>query len=470
MTAPPRVVVVGGGLAGLTTAFRLCQLSSERKKTAVPQVILVEASGRIGGKLCTERTSGFVVEGGADSWVPQTGEVESLAEELELDRQIHPAAECSVRAYRRDIDGFVPFLGEGGSPVGRPSSLLSNPALSLLGRVRVRLEPLMPRRAGGEDESVRSFIQRRLGARAYREIYEPLLGGIFGGDPAELSAQATLAPLVQIEADGGSLLRGPMPRRHDRNTMRPPILTFSEGMASLTERLHGRLGEDHVRTSTRAIRISRDSGQWVVRMDSGVEERCDVVVMATPPSTVGDVLRELTDIQGSVPEVPSAQTTVVNLAYRRSAISHPLDAHGYLNGRGVGNGVSACTWSSAKFQHRAPSNQVLLRCFIRAAPADGKDMVPENPEGAVALARDELAGSLAVTEAPTQTWVHNWSVPVYRVGHTQRISAFRARLAKLPGLYLAGAAYDGASIEAVIRSGVRAAAAVRNSDIVQETL
>jgi len=470
VTQPPRVVVVGGGLAGLTAAFRLSQASSENKKTTVSQVVLVEASDRIGGKLCTERTSGFVVEGGADSWVPRTGEVESLAEELGLAHQITPAVECSVRAYRRDNRGLMPFLAEGGSPVGRPSSLLSNPALSLLGRARVRLEPFVPRRVKGEDESVKNFIQRRLGARAYREIYEPLLGGIFGGDPAELSAQATLAPLVQIEDDGGSLIRGRGTRKNDSNTARPPILTFSEGMSSLAERLQGSLGANDVQMSTRAIRISRDSGQWVVRMDTGAEERCDAVVMATPVSAVKDLLSEPTDLQESVPEVPSARTTVVNLAYPNSAVSRSLDAHGYLNGHGIGDGVSACTWSSAKFEHRAPPNQVLLRCFIRVAPDAATDGGLESPKEVVAIAKDELAGSLAITDAPMQTWVHSWSVPVYRVGHTQRISDLRARLTEFPGLHLAGAAYDGASIEAVIRSGMRAARAIHNSDILQETL
>ena len=470
MTPSPRVVVVGGGLAGLTAAFRLSQASRANEGTVASEVVIVEASRRVGGKLCTERTAGFVVEGGADSWVPRTGETESLAEELGLAHEISPAVDCSVRAYRRDNHGLVPFLAEGGSPVGRPSSLLLNPALSLLGRARARLEPFIPKRIEGEDESVKSFIQRRLGVRAYKEIYEPLLGGIFGGDPAELSAQATLAPLVQVEVDGGSLIRSGESPGHDRSSERPPILTFAKGMSSLAEGLQDSLGANNVRTSTRVTRIYRDSGQWVVRMDTGAEERCDVVVMATPTSTVREVLAELPDIQQSVPEVPTAQTTVVNLAYRSSAVSHPLDAHGYLNGHGVGDGVSACTWSSAKFEHRAPSDQVLLRCFIRGTPVAATDGEPKNPEEAVSLARDELAGSLAITEAPNQTWVHSWSVPVYRVGHTQRIGDLRVRLTELPGFHLAEATYDGASFEAVIRSGMRAATAVHNSDILQETL
>ena len=470
MTPSPRVVVVGGGLAGLTAAFRLSQASRANEGTVASEVVIVEASDRVGGKLCTERTAGFVVEGGADSWVPRTGETESLAEELGLAHEISPAVDCSVRAYRRDNHGLVPFLAEGGSPVGRPSSLLLNPALSLLGRARARLEPFIPKRIESEDESVKSFIQRRLGVRAYKEVYEPLLGGIFGGDPAELSAQATLAPLVQVEVDGGSLIRSGESPGHDRSSERPPILTFAKGMSSLAEGLQDSLGANNVRTSTRVTRIYRDSGQWVVRMDTGAEERCDVVVMATPTSTVREVLSELPDIQQSVPEVPTAQTTVVNLAYWSSAVSHPLDAHGYLNGHGVGDGVSACTWSSAKFEHRAPSDQVLLRCFIRGIPVAATDAEPKNPEEAVSLARDELAGSLAITEAPNQTWVHSWSVPVYRVGHTQRIGDLRVRLMELPGFHLAGATYDGASIEAVIRSGMRAATAVHNSDILQETL
>ena len=104
------------------------------------------------------------------------------------------------------------------------------------------------------------------------------------------------------------------------------------------------------------------------------------------------------------------------------------------------------------------------------APDAATDGGLESPKEVVAIAKDELAGSLAITDAPIQTWVHSWSVPVYRVGHTQRISDLRARLTEFPGLHLAGAAYDGASIEAVIRSGMRAARAIHNSDILQETL
>ena len=464
----PRVVVVGGGLAGLTAAFKLSKASSKRNEEGFKQVTLVEASDRVGGKLCTVRASGFVVEGGADSWVPRTGDVESLAEELGLAQQIAPAVDCPVRAYRRDRHGFTPFLAESGSPVGRPSSLLSNPALSALGRARVRLEPLVPKRLDDEDESARSFIERRLGARAYREVYEPLLGGIFGGDPAELSAQATLAPLVQVEADGGSLIRSRGAQENDRSRARSPILTFSTGMSLLVEGLEEKLGTSRVHTSARVTRIFRDSGQWVVQIDTGQEERCDVVVMATPVSVASEILSELMDFGQSVPKVPSAQTTVVNLAYPSAAVSRPLDAHGYLNGPGVGNGISACTWSSAKFQFRAPSKLLLLRCFVRGMPTDYGSGGHANPEEAVSLARNEVAESLAITEDPIQTWVHSWSVPVYRVGHTQRIRDFRARLGKLPGLHLAGAEYDGASIEAVIRSGLHAATTVQQSGTQKE--
>ena len=394
MTPSPRVVVVGGGLAGLTAAFRLSQASRANEGTVASEVVIVEASGRVGGKLCTERTAGFVVEGGADSWVPRTGETESLAEELGLAHEISPAVDCSVRAYRRDNHGLVPFLAEGGSPVGRPSSLLLNPALSLLGRARARLEPFIPKRIESEDESVKSFIQRRLGVRAYKEIYEPLLGGIFGGDPAELSAQATLAPLVQVEVDGGSLIRSGEPPGHDRSSERPPILTFAKGMSSLAEGLQDSLGANNVRTSTRVTRIYRDSGQWVVRMDTGAEERCDVVVMATPTSTVREVLAELPDIQQSVPEVPTAQTTVVNLAYRSSAVSHPLDAHGYLNGHGVGDGVSACTC----LLQNSSTEPLLIRCFSGASSV-GPQSLPQT---------ENLKTQKRLCLSPEMNWLGVW--------------------------------------------------------------
>ena len=452
MTPPRRVIVVGGGLAGLVAAYRLVTGGADC------DVLLIEASSRLGGKLRTERDDGFTVELGADSFVPRSGEVEALAGELGLGDQIVAAADCAVRSYRRDARGFCPFLAGGGSPVSRPGSLLDNPALSFLGRARVRLEPYVAKRRSDEDESARSFIERRLGTRAYSEVYEPLLGGIFGGDPAELSAAATLAPLVAVEARGGSLLRDVGPPKGSSTP--PPVRSFADGMSSLTDRLAeavrttGRIDTDAAVTSLRL-----DGDTWLARTREGREERAETVILALPIDSTRIVLGELGDLPPSLAEERGTQTGVVSLGYEAAACERALDAHGYLNARGTGVGVSACTWSSTKFDGRAPQGHILLRCFIRG---------DHDPDDIVELSRKELADSLGITAAPAKSWAHTWSVPVYRVGHADRVAAFRARAEALTGIFVAGASYDGVGIEAVIRSGTRAAAAAGGNEAIQE--
>jgi oxygen-dependent protoporphyrinogen oxidase len=446
----PRVVVVGGGLAGLVVAHRLAGGGSS---PAIADVVVLESSGRVGGKLRTSRVDAFVVEEGADGFVPGRGELETLASDLHIGGQLMPPRPVKVRAYLRDGVRFDPLLAEGTSPIARPSSLLFSSRLSWIARARLALEPLVGKRSAAGDESLATFLSRRLGRWAYSEGLEPLLAGVYGADPADLSAAATLPHMVAAEADGRSLLS--LGRRSRGRTSAAPLLSFRDGMSSLPTAIASVLGSEGIRTDTEVLEVKRTGSAWEVVTATGASETADAVVLALPASTAVPLVGCLPEVVDALSSFRTSATAVVNLGFRGSALGRTLDAHGYLNRRQDQRPVSAVTWSSAKFVGRAPEGHVLLRGFVRggSVPADG----PDQGDQLIGLVRQELRDSLGIQEAPLWHLVRVWSVPVYTVGHPDRVATLRRALAQTPGLSVVGASYDGVGLEAVVRSGNRAA-------------
>ena len=452
MRGPQSVVVVGAGLAGLAAAHGLRRTGEAHRVRPV----VFEASSRVGGKLATWGVDGFLIEEGADGFVPGRGLVERLAAELGIAGEVVSPHATPVRAYLRTGARFVPLLAAGGSPLTRPATLLSSPALSWPGRARVLLEPLVPRRRAPEDESVRAFLRRRFGRSAFESVFRPLVSGVYGADPDELSAQATLPALVAIESRGGSVLRHTPADRVD-GAEHTGQRTFRQGMAALPEALARGLAPGDVRLGESVEAVVPEGGGWGVRTSGGAIERFDAAILAVPAPVAARLLPG-GDAADALARLPTAETAVVTLAYRSARVGRPLDAHGYLNAPGTGRGVSGCTWSSVKLDGRAPPGGLLLRAFVR-----GADVPPEgrSREGRlIDMAREEVAESLELHAPPDLARATVWSVPVYRVGHAGRVAAVRARLAEHAGLALAGASYDGVGIEAVLASGLRAAEGV----------
>ena len=446
MTHRHRVVVVGGGLAGLVTAHWMANQPSE------VDVVVLESDIRVGGKLRTDEVEGFRVEAGADGFVEAAGEVGRLAAVLGIEDEIIPTRPTPVRAYERAGREFQPLLGGGDSPLSYPRSLLRNTRLSAWGRGRVLFEPLIPRRRSGGDESVRRFLSRRLGRGAYETVLQPLLAGVYGADPGDLSAAATLQHLVAAEASGRSLVAGIRPTTTEASV---PFRTFRDGMAHLPDVLRAAIGPGRVQAARRVMSVRKLGARWRVTSEDGRVEDADHVVLATPASVSADLVVSFAHLARELRSLSTGRCAVVNLAYPASAVPRALDAHGYLNARGAGRAVSACTWSSSKFEGRAPGGHVLLRGFVRG------DTVPDEGQAGVAelerLVREELADSLGVSTRPLWCRVRVWSTPVYRVGHPDRVTSIRDRLAQLPGLSVVGASYDGVGVPSVIRSARLAA-------------
>jgi oxygen-dependent protoporphyrinogen oxidase len=335
-------------------------------------------------------------------------------------------------------------------------ALAATPLLSAEGRGRLAAEPEVPPAPPDEDESIASFMTRRLGREAYERLVEPLLAGIYGGDGEQLSLQATFPNLRALELEHGSVLRGLAVQPRTKSTY-PAFVALRSGMQTLADRLAGSL---HSTTLVTAGQSSpRGTGVATIGYKgSGYavgDRQADAVVVATPAYEASRVLAELDpELSALLAGIPYASSAVVTLAYRREDVPHPLDGYGYLVPAIERSDVLACTWSSSKWEDRAPEGFVLLRVYLRGIPADAD-------AGLGDIARTELR-LIGVEAEPHLSRVHRWpdGMPQYVLGHPERLEWIDEALELHPGLALAGAAYRGVGIPDCIECGERAAESV----------
>ena len=439
-----KVAILGGGIAGLAAARRL--------ETLLPdaEIELLETASRLGGKLLTEHVDGFVIEGAADSFLSRKRRGVELCEELGLTAELIGRRPEHAQSFARVGQELYP-LPEGltGMIPTDLDALEQSALLSAEGRARIAAEPDIPPAPSDGDESIASFVTRRLGREAYERLVEPLLAGIYGGDGEQLSLQATFPNLRALELEHGSVLRGleALPRTASAS---PPFVALRSGMQRLADTLAERLERTTVVTGTsEAAPISHKDSRYRLG-----DRETDAVVVATPAHAAARMLAGLdSELSGQLAEIPYASSAIVTLAYPSKDVPHPLDGYGYLVPAIEGSDVLACTWSSSKWEQRAPEGFALLRIFLRRI-SGGADRL-------VATARAELR-LLGIEAEPHLTRIHEWpnGMPQYVVGHPERLGRIDELLERHPGITLAGAAYRGVGIPDCIESGERAAESV----------
>jgi oxygen-dependent protoporphyrinogen oxidase len=457
-----RVIVVGGGIAGLTVAHRLLHPAQTRQGPRV-DVTLLEAEPRFGGKIRTDVIDGFVVDAGPDSFLATKPAALDLAIELGLGNALvsmKPAARRAfirrgprLRAIPEGMTGLVPV---------RASAWLRAGMLSWPGRLRALLDLTLPGASPQADESISAFARRRFGSEACDWLLEPLLAGIHGGSGESLSLAATFPSLADAERRSGSVMRGlalaarPVAAPRDG----PPAGAFAtprHGMQQLTDALVQKLsGVCDLRPAAAALHIARTGDEWRVHTERETL-LADTVVVAVPANRASALLQSAApELAGLLSAIPFAASTLVHLAFDSTAAPTPLAGSGYLNPRRGGRQVAACTWSSSKFEGRAPAGGLLLRAFLKGEAAALPD------DAAFRLVCDELASTTGISARPHWHRIYRYAdgMPQYTLGHLGRLAAIEQELRALPGLVLAGQSYRGIGIPDTIRSAEAAAEAV----------
>ena len=309
-------------------------------------------------------------------------------------------------------------------------------------------------------------MRRRLGAEALERVAQPLVAGIYTADPDELSLSATMPRFIEVERKERSLILGL--RRALRKAPLPGtsgarwslFVTFAGGMEELVTALAARLPAGAVALKQRVSALERAGGGWRVTTADGNAFEADRVIVATESHATARLTRYLDpSLANLLEEITYASAATVSLGYRRADVPHPLDGFGFVVPRTEGRALLAGTFSSVKYPGRAPEGHVLIRGFLGGML--NPRMLLEEDDALITRAREDLRAALGITAAPTLTRLYRWpaSMPQYRVGHLSRIDTIERRVAGLPGLVLAGAAYRGVGLADCVHSGEAAAEA-----------
>ena len=442
------IVIVGGGITGLAAAF-------EAARRGVACLVL-ESSAAPGGLIRTERTGGFTIDAGPDSLLVQKPAAIELCEELGLSGQLMTTRKPRTAFVLRD--GRLHALPSP-SVLGIPTSLAALARYDLLdwpARLRVALEPLIPE-PSADDESVAAFFRRRFGAATVDLIAEPLLGGIHAGDIEQLSMRSVFPRLVDAARRRGGVTRSlSSAPRSDTGMFR----ALRGGMADLIAAIVNALPAGAVRTNSPVTRIERAASGWTVTA-GGDRIDASAVIVSAPAHAAAALLGPL-DAEAArlCNAVPYASTTSVSLGWKRRDVSHPLAGSGFVVARRHNIvRITACTWVSSKWEHRAPDDHVLLRAFAGGTHDPGA--VDLDDQALIDMAVRDLTPLLGISAAPMLTRVFRSrnAGAQHLVGHGARIAALAQRIAALPGLFVAGSGFESIGIPDCVANGRRTAGA-----------
>ena len=447
-----QVVVVGGGIAGLTALRQI------RKQPGVDAVLL-EASSRLGGKIRTTNFLGRPVDEGADAFITRVPWGIELCTELGLDSFLISPATSTAYVLVYGVLRKLP----GGLVLGVPTKLLPllrSRIVSPLAAIRAGFDRFLPDDWPGDDESVGGLIRRRMGDQIAERLVDPLVGSINAGDTDHLDAALTTPQLETAARQSRSLIMGLKEQaRVSPKPQTPVFVGFENGMGQLVETLVNSVSEADTRTNTPVTAITRDTDNLVVWTQQA-SIKCDAVILATPAHQAAHLLASCQPAADRLSSIEHASVALVTMGFKRSDISHSLDGSGMLIPRGEGLLTTAASWGSSKWPHWADEEHVILR--VSAGRAGDTRALALDDNELVETLLTEVANILEIEGDLVEWRVSRWidAFPQYAPGHDRLVAAIERDLrSDMSGLFLAGAGYKGIGIPACINQGNQSAEA-----------
>ena len=461
-----KIIIIGGGIAGLAAAYHIQREISEGAKL---ECTLLEGNDRFGGKISTEKSDGFVIERGPDSFISQKPAAIELCKQLGLD----------ARLTGTNPETPSTFVYTGGKLVTMPDGLslmiptkflpfALTPLFSFPGKIRMALDLLIPGKEDNSDESLASFVRRRMGEEALNKMAEPMLAGIYASDPEKMSIKSTFPMFVETERKYRSLILGMLARKKAmlmNAKKRSPtsyslFMTLKEGLGEMVDAIIKKSTDVQFKSGTKVSSLKKKPDGWHVKLEDGSEYQADAVIIATPGAITATILQPIApDSAELLKGINYVSTATVTLGYKKEGFSHPLDGFGFVVPKKEGRSILACTWTSSKFPHRAPEGYVMLRCYLGGALQE--EIAEKDAETLERLVRNDLQEIMGIKEIPVfcKVFRNLKSNVQYHVNHSEKIDSVMEDLKSFPGLFLAGSAYRGIGIPDCIQNGNQAAKA-----------
>ena len=469
-TSPKKVAIIGGGIAGLATAYSL-EEKADRKEKPI-SITILERDNRIGGNILTAREDGFLIEGGPDCFLSEKPWAIKLCEKLGIGNSLL----CTNDEYRRTFvlwKGRLCELPEGVILMipTRLFPFVRSNLLSFKGKVRAAMDLFIPKRRSEGDESLSEFVRRRLGQDILDKIAEPLVAGIHAGNPDTMSVKSTFPKFIKLEEEYGSLIKGMIIRR---KMMHNPYLrqgvsgrdlpqytmfmTLKGGLDELPQRIVKGMKGTTILKNKEVLSIEKytpvipsyDKGGnklYKIYLKDGEIFDSHAVVFATPSYETAKILNRLNSpLSEMLNKIPYISTATVSLAYRKDSISHTMNGFGFVVPRLEKRKIMAATWVSRKFSCRSPDDSFLIKCFVGGYYNEG--LVSLGDRDMVSMVREELRDIMGISADPVLTRIYRWekAMPQYIVGHDEMLSILDTRLSGLPGIFITGSAYRGVGI------------------------
>lgn len=426
MSSNRKTVVIGGGISGLAAAHYS------------GNAVIIDPQPRLGGILQTEYAHGCIVEQGVCSWLAAKSAAADLARELGLADELIGSNDARRKTYIWKHGKAIPYPE--GMQLVSPALLrpiLTSPLLGPHTKARILLDWFRrPAHFPPRERTVGAFVTDHFGIEMCDYIADPLLCGLYGGDPFELSATSILPKLVEREKRQGSLVRGVKVEK----LTGPLFETIRGGMAKLVDALSPKEWIQGF-----AERIERDGNLYRVRVNGDWME-ADRVIVACESHHAANLMPELDSLRF----IRHSSASTVSLAFKTEDVQHPLDGFGLLVPRKEQRKMTACTWMNTKFPHRVADGLVLLRCFFSGVTFSDEELVE--------MAQLELRETMQVDAVPIFQTISRWpkSLPLYEVGHEKRVAEIERTLRDLPGLKLIGNAYHGVGVPDCVRLAKKA--------------